>query len=308
MRRYHRMARTILEQYPLTVNKLTCVTIRYNIIFRVDAEEGIFALRISPNQHRTALQVRSEMQWVESICHQTKLNLACPLRTKDQQLMLETEQDGIPDKRNAVVLKWLYGTPLRQNLSVKNIRAFGQMLADLHTHSAQYIPDDDFMTFDECRIDEWGDLTYLKGEHPVLTSAQQAQFREVIPACMARLEQLRADLPRLYLIHADTTLNNVLVYRGQLALFDFDDCRWGHFAQDLAPPLCWLMDYPEYREAFLEGYQDKRPLPVTKTDLKVAMVHRVMWGLNFMMHNRMQFPEIVKNYAKQVEKILSLEL
>ncbi|MEO1254838.1 MAG: hypothetical protein AAFY41_08140, partial [Bacteroidota bacterium] len=75
-----------------------------------------------------------------------------------------------------------------------------------------------------------------------------------------------------------------------------------------APPLCWLIDYPEYQVAFLEGYQDKRPLPATKMDLKVVMVHRVMWGLNFMMHNRMQFPEIVKDYAKQVEKVLSLEL
>ena len=88
IRRYHRIAHEALKHYPLTVKRIRCLTIRYNVIFRVDAEEGIFALRISGTNHRTPLQIRSEMKWVEAICNETDIKTAFPLRTKEDTLMV----------------------------------------------------------------------------------------------------------------------------------------------------------------------------------------------------------------------------
>lgn len=109
MRRYHQMAHFALESYPLTINKIRCLTIRHNVIFRVDAREGVFVLRIGYPEVRSALMVKSEMRWLDDMRNSVDLNLSYPLRTKDNQLMVTRELHDIPQQRHIVVMQWLKG-------------------------------------------------------------------------------------------------------------------------------------------------------------------------------------------------------
>lgn len=302
IKRYHKLAHKALQHYPITVKKIRCITVRYNVIFRVDAKEGIFALRISGEQRRTALQIRSEMQWLEAICQDTDIKTACPIRTKDNQLLVTVEDSSIPHARHATLTQWLYGTLLSAKPTVSKLRQLGQALAKLHQHSEQYLPDGEFMTFDYYGIDEWGCTDYLNSEHPLITDEQRELFRYAIAQSEAVYKQLRDEAPRLYLINNDLHLSNSIAYRGEVAVFDFDDCRWGHFIQDFPPTLHWLYAYPnqaELEEAFLAGYCDIKAIPFDEILFKYAIMYRTMIFVNFVMHYRQHLPEIVQKSITQ---------
>ncbi len=64
-------------------------------------------------------------------------------------------------------------------------------------------------------------------------------------------------------IHADFTPENVLVSGDDLVVIDFDDFGDGWYLFDLATPLFFFHDHPEYtafRSQLLEGYRAERPL------------------------------------------------
>ncbi|MDQ7026182.1 MAG: hypothetical protein Q9P44_11575 [Anaerolineae bacterium] len=86
------MARTVLAQYPIEAQKLTCVSTRYSTIFRVDAtNSNRYMLRINvPNRH-TVQQIRSEMQWLVAISQNTDVIVPQPLRTISNDWLVTVE-------------------------------------------------------------------------------------------------------------------------------------------------------------------------------------------------------------------------
>ena len=56
----------------------------------------------------------------------------------------------------------------------------------------------------------------------------------------------------------------MLFGNGSVGVIDFDDCGWGFFLYDLAVPLSEVTlrpAYPAMRDALLEAYARRRPLP-----------------------------------------------
>lgn len=292
MRRYHQMAHFALQAYPLTINKIHCLTIRHNIIFRVDAKEGIFVLRIGYPEIRSALMVASEMQWLDDMRHTVDLKLSYPIRTKSNQLMLSCELDGIPAKRHIVVMHWLKGKTVETTPTTKKLYEMGSTLATLHNFAQEYRPSLPFMDYDNFRCDEWGGLEYLNEQNLSLSVEQQKLFRDAISFSENALNDWRKR-DGLMLIHADFHLKNVNWYRGKIAVFDFDDCRWGHVLQDWAVILAWLEQHLTLREAFMQGYERQRAISFSNKDLKLALVHRMMVGLTFVVNYRPQKAQAV---------------
>jgi len=66
------------------------------------------------------------------------------------------------------------------------------------------------------------------------------------------------------LIHADLHLANCLLHEGELGVIDFADCRFASYFYDMAVPLTYLDERPDYedlRDAFFNGYAKERTLP-----------------------------------------------
>lgn len=311
IKRYHQLAQKALKHYPITVKNIRCITVRYNVIFRVEAAEGVFALRISGEQRRTALQIRSEMQWLEAICQDTDIKTTCPIRTKDNQLMVTVEDAAVPKARHVTLTEWLYGSLLSSKPTVSKLRLLGQALAKLHQHSERYLPEGEFMSFDAYAVSEWGDLYYLEDNDPLLSPEQKQLFREALRQSETVIQRLRDESTQLHLINNDLHLSNSIAYRGKVAIFDFDDSRWGHFFQDFPPTLHWLYAYPnqaELEEAFLNGYRDIRAIPFDEALFKYAIMYRTMIFVNFVLHYRSHLPEVVQKTIAQSEDWLRTNL
>ena len=294
MRRYHKMAHFALQSYPLVIKQIRCLTIRHNIIFRVDALEGTYILRIGYPKMRSALMVESEMRWLDDMRNNVDLNLSFPLRTKDNQLLVTCKVDGIPEKRYVVVLKWLNGSTIETAPTSKKLSAMGSALAKLHTFAKDYHPTSPFMAYDNFRCDEWGGLSYLDADNQLISAEQKAVFKEAINLSEDAVTKWRKH-DGLSLIHADFHLKNVNWYRGKVGVFDFDDCRWGHFVQDWGVILTWIQDKPTLHEAFVNGYQSQRLIPFSERDFTLARIHRIMVGLTFVINYRPHNAETATN-------------
>ena len=65
-------------------------------------------------------------------------------------------------------------------------------------------------------------------------------------------------------IHADLTIFNLLIHRGETRVLDFDDCGLGWYLYDLGAAMTFLDRRPEAPElisAWVESYREVRPLP-----------------------------------------------
>jgi|GEM_PF-5107901 len=290
IRRYHRLARLVLESYPLTVKKLRCISMRHNVIFRVDTDTGTYALKIGYPGIRSREMVQSEMQWLADM--QTAgidFTFSTPIRTKDGKSVVSHEVEGIPEERHSVLMTWLPGRLVSTHPMPQKLKKIGIAMAKLHNFSDTYQPEKPFMTYDAFRCDEWGGLYYLEDSHPYLTADEKSSFKQAIKTAEEALSTAR-ERDGLKLIHADLHLKNTMWYKGNIAVFDFDDCRWGHHLQDLGVILSWFDESTEdgkkMKKAFLKGYDSQRPLNYTEKDLKRAVMHRKMVGLTFVMNYR----------------------
>lgn len=292
IRRYHQLARLALQAYPLTVVNLRCISIRHNIIFRVQTPDDILMLRIGYPTIRNRLMVESEMRWLSDMAHSgIDLRINTPVATRDGQWVQTCQIDSIPHKHEIVLMTWLKGQSLQTIQTEETLYLLGAATAKLHNFAASYSPQQPFMTFDMYDIDEWGSIDYLSDDS-ILNATQQDLFQNAIERTTERLKSWRIR-DGVMLIHADLHLKNAVIYEGKLGIFDFDDCRWGHNLQDLGVMLANLRDkappIQALRTAYLNGYATERSLLYSDDDLMIATVHRLMMMLTFVVNLRPQF-------------------
>ena len=75
------LANPALGEYPIRVTRLRLVGGFTNVIFRVDADEGVFAVRIDLHQEHTDADVAIETAWLRALHDETDLDVACVVPT-----------------------------------------------------------------------------------------------------------------------------------------------------------------------------------------------------------------------------------
>lgn len=236
-----------------------------NTIFRIDAADGSYALRVHRPGYQTLETLRSEMAWTDSLTS-TGIRTAPPVPGRDGDVVRLVEHDG--QERLVSVLRWMPGLPLAKIDRLNMWHRLGELTATVHRHGqgwdrpswfarrtwdAEGLVGDQPLWGDPLRLGEWDD------EQAELLARCQDEVR-------ARLVAHGHDDPeRFGLIHADLSFENVLVQDdGATVLIDFDDGGFGWYLYDLAVSLYPFEDSPGYanrRDAMVAGYRAVRPLP-----------------------------------------------
>ena len=110
------------------------------------------------------------------------------------------------------------------------------------------------------------------------------QFDEVARRMRTVMEDLGSGPDAFGLIHADLHLENALFDGRAVRLIDFDDCGFGYWLYDIGVTL-WEYrhgdQYATFRDALLDGYGRRRPVPdATHLDAFIA-TREVAFGLWF---------------------------
>lgn len=226
-RRLRPLVRSALAAWPLDVTRVRLITNEYNGVFRVDARQGVFALRVNLPR-RTDAELRTELTWLTALLEDSVVDVPCSIPTAQGRPWAVASADGVPGSRRCVLFTWLPGRSLAPNDDPAAFRGFGTAIARLHVHAAGWRAPRGVVAWDRPFPVEPGRLFAQP-----LTPRVRAVMTDALAATEEGLRRLwgAGDRPRI--THHDLHVENVRLRRSRLAILDFDDSLLAFPAQDL---------------------------------------------------------------------------
>jgi Ser/Thr protein kinase RdoA (MazF antagonist) len=226
--------------------------------FSAETSAGPCILKVTHSSHRTYDQIEAETDWLDYLVKEGAL---VP-RIQRSMRYLNVEKLSVEAGYfSVVVYEKLIGEPIEERLWNDTLfERWGNLIGRLHRLSRDYIP--------RIRRYTWHESDFLNLE-------SYLPLRDDIRTGAERVIQSVKDLPlsefQYGLIHADVYQDNLFWANGELLLFDFDNCEYGHYVSDIAIALyaaLWRVpderDRKPFSEAFLQslllGYRQEHHL------------------------------------------------
>ncbi|SMX44661.1 phosphotransferase enzyme family protein [Octadecabacter ascidiaceicola] len=273
-----------LTLWGLTGARYTLVTARENAVYKISSPSGTFALRLHRQDYRTDTELGSELHWMKAV-RDGGLSVPSPIPS-----VSGTDMHVIDDIQ-VDVLQWLDGETLETSLFKPKtetrrslMQTLGQEMARLHGVCDAWQPPADFI---RCA---W-DIDGLIGEEPLwdrfwdnptLTSQERVLFNAFREKARTDLTDQGSSLD-YGLVHADLVPANVMVDGSNMHFIDFDDGGFGYRIFDLATALLKHIDapdYPDLKQALLDGYISERIIDYRSLDLFMALRATTYVGWN----------------------------
>lgn len=248
---------------------------RENEVYRVDTGGKTYALRLHRDGYRSQAELQSELAWLRRLAD-GGVRVPHPVESAQGQLLAQI--NGV----SVSVLSWLEGATLGAPGEMQGVddridfcRKLGVEMAKMHAVSDGWALPSGFSrpSWDrEGLLGEdplWGRFW----EHPHLTAAQRSALEAARIKAGKALAQVEASLD-FGLIHADAVGQNLMWDSETVAFIDFDDACFGFRSFELATFLLRFMqddDYPQLREALLEGYSIRRRIETSELDLMLLL-------------------------------------
>jgi Ser/Thr protein kinase RdoA (MazF antagonist) len=319
IRRMRQLAQSALNTYGLSDARLKFLRQAGNTLFRVYEASpthvsktelyapGQYMLRIHQPGYQTPDAISLELAWLAAMCREAGLPVPEPVPTSDGSLLTCASHPGIPGERHCSLLRWVKGRePQNAKLQPWHYKALGQLVARLHQHASHWQPPAGLSKrkydWDGLFRKDMGDGNYSDESWSLLPPEYIEPF-EAVSKMVKQVMDAWGKSPQVYgLLHADIGMEaNVLFWRAEPRLIDFDDSGFGYYLFDLS---IVLEDSqadqikPHFRAALLEGYSQVRPLSQEQDkslDLFLA-AFAVYWSL--------YGAEVLQHYPQHQEEIL----
>ncbi len=240
-----KVARQALVQFGLSQFTLTLVQHAYNTTFKVATPHGVFALRINVNSDRTVEQVRGEVAWVEVLSRDPGVSVPSPHQTLEGEPLVLIESPYFPGPLVVVLYEWALGRHVHRNPPSKIGFLIGQTMVRLHQSASTFeFPDGASRPLMESVLEG------LEWQVP-----ETDAFCRPYQLATEALARHSTASPRI--THFDIHLGNIKLEKGQLHLFDFDDCVLAWPMIDAAQSMFYLRHSTNGREIerrFWKGY------------------------------------------------------
>ena len=308
-RRLRPLAETALREYDLDVRRISFVGGFTNVIFRVDADQGTFALRIDYMQDHTDVNVAVELEWLAALTAETDIDVARVLPARDGGPFVYAGAPGVPAERRCVLFEWIPGKPLADGASPERFHQLGVLSAQLRLHGARFKPKHRPMAWD--RVFYWNEefdpVVYDRPEHAHhFTGRRMGVMEEALEVAGQAFHRLDQDA--LQVLHGDLHPWNVHVKGRRMIALDFEDVMWAHPVQDVAITLFYGRDDPQYgeqRAAFAEGYSAIAPWPESYPgEIEHFMAARTLMFVNLVLNIGSDIEEFYPGFFKRLEDFL----
>ena len=236
-----------------------------NFVYQFQRDDGWRILRITHSSHRTEEQILAELDWIQFLS-KNGVPVALPCLSKNQRL---TETYSVSDSYfTAVVFEFAPGQFINQaDQTLWNPALFqhlGSVIGRMHQVSKAYHP----VHLKEKRPD-WREDALVKHARHFLPVEQMSAADEM-EEILQRFQQMPKDRDDYGLIHSDVNPTNFHVLDGKITLFDFDDCAYNWFINDIAvvlPLYSSMFSKPDWEEQirdfvfwFWKGYRSENNL------------------------------------------------
>ncbi len=224
-----------LARYDVARDEIQLLDGFENFIYGYRKDGGRYVLRISHSLHRTSDATQGELEWLNYLVDggvpaaravfSERGNLVEPIPVEDGSYF------------TAVSFEWALGDhPTREDWRSGLPVQLGQILGRMHALSKDFEPSDPRFR-----------------RHTWYEDARGFVEEYLLPAETVIIDKYNQLVDYLYtlpqgrdaygLIHVDAHGGNFFVHEGQITLFDFDDCQYSWFANDIAMALFYAISH-----------------------------------------------------------------
>lgn len=243
-----------MRRYGITNDQIHPLDAFESFIYEFERDSHAYILRISHSFRRSESLVLGEVDWINYLA-EGGVSVAKAIPSESGKLV-----EAIEDQWGGAFLvtafvkargqaPWDLWTP-------KLYKSYGEMMGQIHTLSKSYQPNQTAWK----RPDWNNDLfEFVERYLPESESIAKKKYRDIC----SHVNALAKDRESYGLTHQDAHGNNLFVdERGQITLFDFDECAYNWFINDIAVVLFyivqdaedWRVFTEEFLSHFLRGY------------------------------------------------------
>ena len=218
-----------------------------SFIFEFERDEGPGILRISHSIRRSMELIRGELDWVNYLFN-GGASVACPIPSKSGE-WVEIIEDGAGGSFLAAAFERAEGESHRgKGWSPELLFNYGRLIGQLHRMSRDYKPQQV-----SWKRPQWDDPVMLEIDQYLPEEDQQVM--RIYVELRDYLRDLPRDIASYGLIHQDAHQGNFFVTEsGKITLFDFDDCVYSWFVNDIALVLFYAAMGQEDQAAFITEF------------------------------------------------------
>jgi Ser/Thr protein kinase RdoA (MazF antagonist) len=245
-----------MRRYGIAVGDIKLLAGFESYMYEFVRGDESYILRIGHSLRRSEALIQAEVHWLNYLA----AGGASVHRAVDskQRRLVETISDGSGGHFLATAFSKAQGKPPREvGWTPKLYAEYGELLGRMHVLSREYDPPPE-----AARRPHWDEPTMLEVERflPESDGRVAQRYRELL----GHLEGLPRDRDVYGLIHQEAHSGNMFIDKsGRITLFDFDDCAYSWYANDIAIVLFYMIRGREldtefvgdFLENFLRGYK-----------------------------------------------------
>ncbi len=248
----------VLSRYGLERDAICRLGSYSNLIYAFERPAGAYILRLGHSLERNVDLIRGEVDWINYLAA-GGVGVARAIPSLAGNLV-EPVDDGQGGHFLATAFCRAPGGPFQGDLLDERFcRTYGRLLGRMHALATTYV-----VSNPAWKRPEWDAPENLLGES--LLPAGETTARERYRRLLVHLRALPRDRAGYGMIHQDAHGGNFFIDEsGQITLFDFDTCVYGHFIYDLAMVLFYAASASDdptaftarFMPALLRGYREE---------------------------------------------------
>ncbi|MGE5675830.1 MAG: phosphotransferase enzyme family protein [Mycobacterium leprae] len=221
-----------------------------NVVYEFD--RGI--LRLTHDSHRTPAAVASELNYV-CYLRENGVPVAAPVPS------VRGELAEVVGEFTAAAFERAQG---RRPGHVEGLGTLGRITGRMHALAKRYQAPAGFTRF------VWHENSYLQHNVRAYIPESEIRVQETIARTLQQIQRLPKDHDSYGLIHGDLFPGNYLIDdNGQFTLFDFDECQYCWFINDIGVLLFYTVSHPDetsqadtarFMTEFMAGYSAENAL------------------------------------------------
>lgn len=248
-------------KFGIDANELSFVGGFQNYIYEFKKKETPCILRITHSTHRTENRIKGELDWIEYLS-ENGVCVSKPVCSLNGEL---TERIDTHDSYfTASAFEKAKGKKLSYPEYLGNEEVFfelGKITGRIHMLSKGYVP-----KVEGIRRHDWTENYYISNINRFVPR-EEYSIHKSCEELLKELSKLHKDMNSYGLIHGDINIGNFFADGNRITVFDFDECQYSWFIEDIAIQLYYtvyviLDDTIEERKAmakrfmnrFMEGY------------------------------------------------------
>ena len=253
----------LLRPYGIDAFRLEFIQCSQNYVYKVCDDDGCRIVRICKGRYRNETEVAAELEWIKYLAdHDIK---ACqPTLSNEGKLYHSFEIDG--EVSIVTVFEHAPGVAMHRKLAdEKTSEKLGRLTGRMHaiaSKASQFEKDDGSLS-----RPLWYQSRLLNEDFDTCRAVLSKEFLAGVKTLIHDLTAIPKNTDSFGLLHGDIHFDNLFEDKGELWIYDFDNCEYGYFVQDLATIL-WDSIYCKELNKFADDGLNDRIRPLWKALLK----------------------------------------